>query len=175
MPKATDPDNHSQINYKVVSYSDSSYVTYDTVANVFTFSSTDIAKHLEKSKITINARDGDTTSSGTDGWFEVVIINPGKYSIDPTTSITIMHTEFKEIKLPLRATCTTSDLKTCSPVSVKVITTAPAWPITATLTSTAGGDDVIKIVPYQANNRIVPGTSIVELSVQDTYGCKKTY
>ena len=25
------------------------------------------------------------------------------------------------------------------------------------------------------NNRIVPGTSTVELSVKDTYGCKKTY
>ena len=134
MPKATDPNNHSQIFYKVVSYTDSSYVTYDMEANEFTFSSTDVAKDMKTSIITINARDGDTTSPGTNGWFEVKTVNPGKYSIDPTTSITIKHTEVFEIKLPLRATCTTSDSKTCSPVSVKVITTAPAWPITATLT-----------------------------------------
>jgi len=116
MPKATDPDNHSQIFYNVVSYSDSSYVTYDTVANVFTFSTTDVAKDLKTSKITINARDGDSNSPGTDGWFEVLIVNPGKYSIDPTTSIIIKHTEVFEIKLPPRATCTTSDSKACSTI-----------------------------------------------------------
>ena len=135
MPKATDPDNHSQIYYKDVSYTDPSYVTYDAAANVFTFSTTDVAKDMKTNKITINARDGDATSPGTNGWFEVLTVNHGKYLSDPTTSIIIKHTEVNQmINLPARATCTTSDSKTCSPVSVKVTSTPPTWPITATLT-----------------------------------------
>ena len=31
------------------------------------------------------------------------------------------------------------------------------------------------IFPQAANNMLVPGTSTVELVVEDTYGCKKTY
>jgi len=68
MPTATDPEGHA-ITYTFVSATDT-FVSYDATAKLFTFNplTTTLASPVT---ISINARDGDVNSLGTDASFTI--------------------------------------------------------------------------------------------------------
>lgn len=100
MPTAIDSEGHT-ITYSC--YFTEPSVSYNTATKMITFAAT-TAKVTTSIVLTLNAKDGELSTSGTTATLTVAHNAPPKYFPEPSTTVVIDHSDFisRDILLPPR-------------------------------------------------------------------------